>query len=398
MSGLLPLPGSPDVVEGVAAALRDEAQRVASAHERLLAVRQGARWDSPAGRAFAAQVAQLPPLLDAVAQRYAGASAVLRVFAAAFREAQDECTAAITLRERGVLRRDRFADALAAAEASTSPDELARVPVLRDLMAEGAAEVLDGERRYVAARRRFDEADQQCRRALESLGRDALTDTWEYNTLKGAAAVGDGIAATAGYVAMIPPCRPVATVVSVNAGAVGTLSHALVKLAYDEGEWAPLLEGGALSMVGFSASSLRAASAARGLPTAAHEGPAGFAGPGRRLLAGVKAHGAANDPWKLPPAVARPARVAPSAADGPRSPLRERTREMVRRQADHRLKSFRDDWGVASRNGADARLMLQTAWGLQAGRTIYEKGKEVNAGYERVVMARERWQQRQRSG
>jgi hypothetical protein len=273
-------------------------------------------------------------------------------------------------------------------------------------MAEGAAEVLDSERRYVAARHRFDEADQRCRRALEALGSDVLTDTWEYNSLKGAAAVGDSIAATAGYVAMIPPCRPVATMVGVNAGAVGTLSHALVKLAYDEGEWAPLLEGGALAMVGFSASSLRAASVARGLPTAAHEGPAGFARPGQRLMAGVKAHGAANDPWKLPPAVARPTRAAASAADGPRPPLRQRAREMVRRRADRTLKPFRDDWGVASRNGADARLMLQTAWGLQAGRTVYEKGKAVNTGYERVVlarehrhqMARERRHQRERSG
>jgi hypothetical protein len=398
MSGLIPLPGSPDVVEGVAAALRDEAQRVASAHERLLLVRQGATWDSPAGRAFAAQVAQLPPVLDAVARRYAGAAAVLRVFAVAFREAQDECTAAITLRERGVLRRDRFAEALAAAESSASPDELARVPVLRELMAQGAGEVLDSERRYVAARHRFDEADQRCRRSLEALGRDVLTDSWQYNGLKGAATVGDSVAATAGYAALFPPWRPAATVVSVNAGAVGTAAHGLVKLAYDEGSWAPLIEGGVLGMVGFSAQSLRAASVARGLPTAAHEGPTGFAGPGRRLLAGIKSHGATNDPWKLPPAPARPARPATAVTGRPRPPWRERARATARRQADRKLKPFRDDWGVASHNGADARAMLQTAWGLQAGRTLYEKGTEVNDAYERVAVARERWQHRRRSG
>jgi hypothetical protein len=197
---------------------------------------------------------------------------------------------------------------------------------------------------------------------------------------------------------MIPPCRPVATVVSVNAGALGTFSRALVKLAYDEGEWAPLMEAGALSMVGFSAGSLRAASVARGLPAAAQEGPARFVGSGQRLMAGIKTHGAANDPWKLPSAVVRPARAAASAAEGPRSPLRERAREQLRRRADRGLRPFRDDWAVASRNGADARLMLQTAWGLQAGRTAYEKGKQVNAGYERVVIAQERRQQRRRSG
>ena len=397
MSGLLPLPGSPDVVEGVAAALRDEAQRVASTHERLLIVQHGATWDSPAGRAFAAQVAQLPPVLDAVARRYAGAAAVLRGFAQAFREAQDECSAAITLRERGVLRRDRFAEAVAAAEASASPDELARVPVLRGLMAQGAGEVLDSEQRYVAARQRFNQADQRCRRSLEALGRDVLTDSWQYNGLKGTAALGDSVAATAGFVALFPPWRPAATAVSVNAGAVGTAAHGLVKLAYDEGEWTPLIEGGVLGMVGFSAKSLRAASVARSLPSVAHEGPTGFASPGRRLLAGIKAHGATNDPWKMPPAPARRARARP-VTDRPRQPWRERARATAQRQAVRKLKPFRDDWGVASRNGADARVMLQTAWGLQAGRTLYEKGNEVNAAYERVSMARERWQHRGRSG
>jgi hypothetical protein len=69
VSGYAPIPGSPDVVEGLAAALRDEAQRVASAQERLLTLRHGARWDSPAGHAFAAELARVPPVLDAVARR-----------------------------------------------------------------------------------------------------------------------------------------------------------------------------------------------------------------------------------------------------------------------------------------------------------------------------------------
>jgi hypothetical protein len=35
--------------------------------------------------------------------------------------------------------------------------------------------------------------------------------------------------------------------------------------------------------------------------------------------------------------------------------------------------------------------MLLTAWGLQAGSTTYTGARKVNAAYERVTMARERW-------
>jgi hypothetical protein len=38
--------------------------------------------------------------------------------------------------------------------------------------------------------------------------------------------------------------------------------------------------------------------------------------------------------------------------------------------------------------------MLLTAWGLQAGSRAYTGGKQVNAAYERAVLAREQWQQR----
>lgn len=43
MSGYLPIPGSADVIDGLAAALRDEAQRIGSAQDRLLALRSRAR-------------------------------------------------------------------------------------------------------------------------------------------------------------------------------------------------------------------------------------------------------------------------------------------------------------------------------------------------------------------
>ncbi len=390
MSAYPPIPGSPDVVDGLAAALRDEAQRVASAQERLLALRHAARWESPAGRAFAAELVLLPPVLDSVAQRYAGAAAALRVFASAFREAQQECNLAISLRERGIWRRDRYAEALAQAEASESPVERARVPELRRLMVEGATEVQDNEGRWVAARERFDEADRRCSRALGALVHDALTDTLDYDTVKGGARLADTVTSTAAGVGMVPAWRPAATAVGATSAAAGLLLDGVVKVAYDEGEWGPLVEELGLNAVGFAAGSLRTAAMARGLPSAAHRGPVGFSSTSSRLRHGVKAQARANDPWRLHPAPPRTP-PPPRPAAGPPVPVRERLRAAARERATRGARAARRDWAVATRNGADARAMLLTAWGLEAGSAAYTRGKQVNAAYERAEVVRERW-------
>ena len=380
MSGYLPIPGSADVIDGLAAALRDEAQRIGSAQDRLLALRSRARWASPAGRAFSAQIRELPPVLSAVADRYAAAAAALRAFACEFREAQSECSLAITLRERGIIRRDRFAEAVAAAEASTSPAELARVATLRELMAQGAGEVLAAERAYLTAMERFERADARCAGALRALADDRLADTWQYDTIKTAAGLATSAASAASLVALVPVCRPAAGAVATTAGGLGLGLDAMVKVAYDEGEWRPIVEGVALSAVGLGAGSLRQAARARGLPSPLHEGPVGFGSPGRRLAAGARAHAAAAG-HSAPPG---PARAEELAGLGPES-LRRRAQDALARK----VAAAQNDWRVATRNGADARAMLLTAWGLRAGAATYTTGKQVNDAYERAVLARE---------
>lgn len=380
MSGYLPIPGSADVIDGLAAALRDEAQRIGSAQDRLLALRSRARWASPAGRAFSAQIRELPPVLSAVADRYAAAAAALRAFACEFREAQSECSLAITLRERGIIRRDRFAEAVAAAEASTSPAELARVATLRELMAQGAGEVLAAERAYLTAMERFERADARCAGALRALADDRLADTWQYDTIKTAAGLATSAASAASLVALVPVCRPAAGAVATTAGGLGLGLDAMVKVAYDEGEWRPIVEGVALSAVGLGAGSLRQAARARGLPSPLHEGPVGFGSPGRRLAAGTRAHAAAAG-HSAPPG---PARAEELAGLGPES-LRRRAQDALARK----VAAAQNDWRVATRNGADARAMLLTAWGLRAGAATYTTGKQVNDAYERAVLARE---------
>lgn len=162
-------------------------------------------------------------------------------------------------------------------------------------------------------------------------------------------------------------------------GGLGLGLDAMVKVAYDEGEWRPIVEGVALSAVGLGAASLRQAARARGLPSPLHEGPVGFGSQGRRLAAGTRAHAAAAG-HSAPPG---PARAEELAGLGPES-LRRRAQDALARK----VAAAQNDWRVATRNGADARAMLLTAWGLRAGAATYTTGKQVNDAYERAVLAR----------
>lgn len=388
--GYPPIPGSPDVVEGLAAGLRAEAQRVASAQERLLALRHGSSWDSPAGRAFASEVATLPTVLDAVAQRYAGAAAALREFACAFREAQRECNLAITLRERGLLRRDRYLEALGHAETSELPQERARVPELQRLMVEAAGEVLDNERRWCAARRRFDEADRRCSRLLGGLVHDALTDSLQYDAVKGAARLSDSVSANAAYAALVPTWRPVAAAVGATATATGFLLDGVVKVAYDEGQWSTLAEEAALDAVGFATGALRTGALARGL-SGKTQGPVGFSSAGDRLRHGLASEARDGVPWRVRPApkATTPPNPPPGAPLGASAgarplPLRQRVRAAASERAMRPVRAARADWASATRSGADARTMLLTAWGLKAGTTAYTRGKQVDEAWEKA--------------
>ena len=163
----------------------------------------------------------------------------------------------------------------ALAEASGSPAVLARVSRLRELMVEGAAEVLAQERAYREARERFEQADRRCARALGALLDDVLADTWQYDTVKGAGALGHGVADTAGLVGLVPFCKTVSGAVGATAAGVALGADLTVKLAYGEGEWRPLVGDAVLSAVGFGAGSLRQASRA-GAAVSSARGAHGF--------------------------------------------------------------------------------------------------------------------------
>jgi hypothetical protein len=348
-------------------------------------VRGGSRWDSPAGRAFAARVAELPPVLGAVAERYAAAAAVLRVFAAEFREAQDACTRAIVLRERGIIRRDRWGEAMVQAELSDAPAEQARVPELRALMVQGAAEVLEHEHEYRRARERFREADQRCARSLGALLDDALTDSWQYDAVKGTASVAQHIADTAGLLALVPAFKPAAGPAATGAAGVGFAADTVLWAAYDEGSLQPLLSEAALGIVGVGAGVLRTGARLGAPPSAAHAGPSELLTPRARVAGGLRAHVKPANP-RPPREPSGPGAVAPGRTGVAPRGMGDRARRAV----DRRLAAVRDDWNLATRNGADARAMLLTAYGLHAGRTAYEKAPQVTDAYERAQRLRER--------
>lgn len=221
MSGYLPIPGSPDVVEGVAAALRDEAGRIDSAQSDLRASEPG-----PGGAA---------------------------------------------------LQGWRSRTGSPSCRPSWVPWPTGMPP----------------------PRPRFEQADRRCARALGALLDDMLADTWQYDTVKGAGALGHGVADTAGLVGLVPFCKTVSGAVGATAAGVALGADLTVKLAYGEGEWRPLVGDAVLRAVGFGAGSLRQASRARGLPSAAHEGPTGFGTGQERLAAGIRAHAKESNPWRL---------------------------------------------------------------------------------------------------
>ena len=157
-----------------------------------------------------------------------------------------------------------------------------------------------------------------------------------------------------------------------------------VKLAYGEGEWRPLVGDAVLSAVGFGAGSLRQASRA-GAAVSSARGPTGFGTGQERLAAGIRAHARSRTRGDsaVPPG---------PGADGP-AHLRWRASRPCAAGRGGRcaeVASARDDWFLAVRSGADARAMLFTALGLEAGRTAYKAGQVTDAvekgrlAYERL--------------
>ncbi len=398
---LAPLPGSPEVVEALAASLRLQAQRLATAHLQLLDVRAGAVWDSPAGAAFAARVRCLPPVVDRVVQRCAGAARELLALAAVLRECQSACERASRAHTEAVAVRDRFGELMALAEASGSPAEQARAPAYRARMVRAAGEVEASLGEHARAWSRFREADGRCARALGALGRDGLHDPWHYDALTTARAVTGSIATNGGPLVAVPvpALKALAPAVAV-AGVLELGVEAVLWGAYGDGS-GRALAARAGAVVGVSAAGrvatwLKASARAGGVTSSL------VAGPSSRLALGARLRAGAEDTLARSAMVSRlrgvkptppPPNIAPfvhrqalgPAGGGASLPVALRLREAARERV---LRAFLDDWRVATRNGRQAQALLGGAWAVRAGATAYphvgtladQRGAERGAG------------------
>lgn len=95
LAGADPVPGEPWAVHDLARRMALTAE-LARTQARTLGVPGTFGWHGPAAEAFAGVVVELSPLLDRVADRYAGAAEALTTYANALRQAQDQARGALT--------------------------------------------------------------------------------------------------------------------------------------------------------------------------------------------------------------------------------------------------------------------------------------------------------------
>ena len=348
MNGMVPLPGDPAGLRAIAAALVSEAGRIAALRRVLASIDAGACWDSPAGRAFQAKVAEAPPVLGRVCTRYGAGGRALSAFADALEHAQSEVTAAIGSHEENARMRDRFAELWIAAEQHPDPAQQASGPGWRARMVAAGEEVFGAERRYRAAREAFDAADRACAGTLKALALDGLADTRCYDALTG---VGD-VAARVGWELEpltslpVPQLRAVASVQGVAVG-VETASAVAVRAVYGDGHVDGVVVAGSVLVAGLGRTSTWLKSSAKA------NGAVGY---GSKLRAGAAAelrHAFTKPPTPRPP--------RPPSLKGltPRARVAAlRTHAQARLQHEARVR-FLDDWRVATTNGiASERLLI----------------------------------------
>jgi len=237
-----PLKGSPEGLEALAEALSASAARVGDHAHAARSLGRGVTWESPAGAEFATQLAQLAPVLQAVADRYAGAAPELRRLAEALRRAQTAIAAAIEEWHRGddgIVSTQQRLDA--AAMSGVDPN------------APQVVAVREEQRGYVARRQQADAAhtrawmdyvaaDQHCAAALDALALDTIGDPAAYRLLHGIEAVADGISLVgsipgAGWAAKRFPAVGLPILL---AGWASVASRGALLVFYDEGSWRDL--------------------------------------------------------------------------------------------------------------------------------------------------------------
>lgn len=362
---LRPIPGSPEGVLALTTSLTSGAARLSAIAAVLAGIRQHARWDGEAGRAFGARVAQAPPLLDHVVHRYAGAAAALRALAPVLEEAQAVASRAVHDHDEAERAYAVLEDRAYALLDGGEREESLVVAAVRRAQIEQMRLRQRAEADHRSAWMRFHEADRRCAAALRTVAQDAMVDSLTYRALTTTSAVGSG-AAQVGLV--VPPLRPYAAV----AGSVGAVADGVLLLGYGDGDVAAVAASTALAGTGVAGKVMQRGAVA-GTATRGGAVPARTLTQQQRLREGASAvvrdkRRSLVEPFRTTPPAKVPtsfggagtraaasggSRAARTAAAVRAAP--ERARAAAVRQLD---KKVLDDWRTATKNGPGAQEMF----------------------------------------
>ncbi|HYN67241.1 MAG TPA: hypothetical protein VES93_10160 [Ornithinibacter sp.] len=393
MSGLPPLPGHPGAVRLLADRLTSSARRLSGLAGVLAGLRDGATWDGPAGDAFGVRLAEVTPVLDAVAGRLGAAAAPLRALADAMEEAQAVVTTAVADVDEAehayAALEDRAALLVGAGGSEQSPELL----VLRHVQLEQVEAARAARARHAAAAERFREADRRCAVVLRRLSLDGVADSLPYRLLAGASTTGHDVATLGAVATVVPELRPVVAV----ADGVAVGADALLLAVYGEGDAGQLALGAGLAAAGVTGGALRAgatAGARRTTPgsvsttrlTAQQRLALGALREVRARRDAVRASfrvpGERGTPSALlggppPRAAARPGIGTGASAGSGAARSADATRRVVvraRALARERVdRAFLDDWRLATANGPQAQRMYAAGATLEVAATAASK-------------------------
>jgi hypothetical protein len=390
---LAPLDGSPEGVLAVADALATGAARLDAVRSVLAGMRADAGWEGEAGRALGRSVGSVPPVLDAVVQRYAGAAAALRGFADVLADAQRVTTAAVRVAEEAeaayAVLEDRAYALLSAGGTEADPSVVA----VRRLQTEQLGRQQEAARLHAGALDRYREGDRTCAARLRALAEDSLVDPATYRALATASDLGAGAAELGALGLVVTPLKPVAAV----GGAVATAADAALLVGYGDGSWRELATSAVLTSLGFGGRALRAGATAgattvdgravgramsfpdrlrAGARTVAEEERTALAAPWRSTpalddeAAGLAALGSAGPAGLTVASGGARAGAGLSAAARARAVLAAapgRARQAAQARVD---KAVLDDWRLATAGGADARRMYVGGASLTAASKV----------------------------
>lgn len=375
MTVLAPLPGDPDAVRLLAERLATTGERLSGLAAVLVRLRdEGAVWDGPAGRAFAARIGPLPGVIDAAARRHLGAVAPLRALADALEDAQVVIAAAQREHDAAEGEYTRLEDHAWTLTAAGVAESDAALLAVRLRQRENVEAMQRAGRRHALAVERFRDEDRRSASRLRTLADDGLADPWAYRALRGAGALGDGLGSTGALVPVAPELGPV----SLAGDALGAVSGAGLLVGYGEGRWSYVAARAGLAAVGFGGAALRSgaiadgARAGRRLSTQERLA-AGAAREARRRIAATRARLHVPDPGSTPsallggPAVRTATRPAGSTLRRNAVAARAAARAAAER-------AFLADWRAAT--GQGTRPMYVAGVTLQAGAAAGEKATD----------------------